>query len=113
MDHVAGGDTDMEGFQTVKRNRRASPEQRALSDSAKKVRDEHEPLPGLVYEHTMLFCWSIYGRCRSAEIYTADAFITFYHLLPPNILRTIISLAYFILRTTYNNIHSYSHRHKT
>jgi len=39
---VACGDTDMEGFQTVKRKRRASPGQRALSDSAKKVRVEHE-----------------------------------------------------------------------
>jgi len=28
------------------------------------------PLPGCVYEHTKLFCRSIYGRCCSAEIYS-------------------------------------------
>jgi len=43
---VAGGDTD--GFQIVKRKHRASPEQRALSDSAKKVRVEHVRVIDLV-----------------------------------------------------------------
>jgi len=36
------------------------------------------PLPGCVYEHTMLFSRSIYGRCCSAEIYIRDAVLLKY-----------------------------------
>jgi len=49
------------------------------------------PLPGCVYEHTMLFCrriiraklfgWNICSRCCSAEIYTCDAVLLEYIII--------------------------------
>jgi len=39
------------------------------------------PLPGCVYEHTMLFCRCIYGRCCSAEIYTCDTVLLEYIIM--------------------------------
>jgi len=39
------------------------------------------PLPGCIYKHTMLFCWSVYGRCCSAEIYTRDAVLLEYMII--------------------------------
>ena len=65
---VAGGDTD--GFQIVKRKHRASPEQRALSDSAKNGRRY------IRVEHVRTIDLVVYTKGRGPSIKYVTLFLT-------------------------------------